>query len=257
MKSQIEAHGISVEFRNNKKRLFVMQSLDLEVPEGQFLAIIGPSGCGKTTLLRLVAGLLTPTAGEVKVGGVLAEVARKQRVTSYVFQSPVLFPWRTVVDNILLPSEIFQSNSPNSGDYKKKAEKMIELVGLEGFENTYPHQLSGGMQSRVAIARALSFAPKILLMDEPFGNLDELTRTRMNMVLLKIWQARKATILFVTHSISEAILLSDRVVAMGHRPSSIVEDLKIELPRPRHIDIQETEEFGKYSRILKHALGMS
>jgi NitT/TauT family transport system ATP-binding protein len=255
----IKIDEVSAEFWNNGDFLLVLQSFGLEVPEGQFVSIIGPSGCGKTTLLRLVAGLLCPKVGSVKVAEMPAKEAMKLRTTSCVFQSPVLFPWRTVMSNILLPFEICNDkNSINNRreDWISQAKHMISLVGLQGFENSYPHQLSGGMQSRVAIARSLMSSPKILLMDEPFGNLDELTRTRMNMELLKLVGEMKSTVLFVTHSVNEAILLSDRVVVMSSRPGRIAKDIKIELIRPRTIDMIETEDFGKYAQILRRSFGM-
>jgi NitT/TauT family transport system ATP-binding protein len=254
--THIELHDVTVEFWNNGNRLRVLQSFDLDVPKTQFISIIGPSGCGKTTLLRLVAGLINPTTGQIHVDGMTADAARQQRLASFVFQSPVLFPWRNVLKNVLLPFEIMRGDGVKKDADERLAREMISLVGLHGFEDAYPHQLSGGMQSRVAIARALTSSPKILLMDEPFGDLDELTRTRLNMELLKIWHEMKATVIFVTHSVSEAILLSDRVIALGLRPSCIVEDVNIDLDRPRHPDMQQSEAFAKYGRILKRSIGM-
>lgn len=253
MTAHIKVRDVSVDYQNNGYPFRVLYSLELDVPETQFLSIVGPSGCGKTTLLRLVAGLVSPTSGEVTVAGMPAEEARALRATSFVFQSPVLFPWRTVLDNVLLPMQIIHNRRANG---VTRAQEMIGLVGLKGFENAYPHQLSGGMQKRVAIARALTYDPKILLMDEPFGDLDELTRARLNMELLGLWVERNSTILFVTHSVSEAIFLADRVVAMGPCPSSIVEDVSVSIPRPRSLDVQETADFGAYARVLRRAIGM-
>ena len=260
MQNQIRLSNISIEYTQPKFVRRVLQSLDLTVPEGQFVSIIGPSGCGKTTLLRLVTGLVEPNAGELSVFGKAPHEVRQTGFASHVFQSPVLFPWRTVMENVLLPLEIHGRNALTREDQHKQkssALDMLSRVGLRGFEYAYPHQLSGGMQSRVAIARALISQPKILLMDEPFGNLDELTRTRMNMELLLLWEDTASTVLFVTHSVQEAILLSDRVVVMGPRPSALVEDVQVELERPRRLDMQDSETFRDYARTLRRALGAS
>lgn len=255
----IEANDLAVSYSRAEKALDVLRGLNLAVREGEFVSILGPSGCGKSTLLKTVGGLIAPHAGQISILGKSPDEARKSRAFGFVFQNPVLFGWRTVTSNILLPSDVFRRDGAGGWSRQKwgeKAAEMIDLVGLHGFEQAFPNQLSGGMQSRVSIARALIYEPQILLMDEPFGDLDELTRTRMNLELLRVWKATKCTILFVTHSIPEAIFLSDRVAVMSMRPSRIMEELAIEVPRPRRIDIQETEAFTRYSKVLRQAIGL-
>lgn len=211
--------------------LCVLSEIDFRVNEGSFVSIIGPSGCGKTTLLKIVGGLTEPTSGKVTVSGKSADKALKERLFGFVFQNPALLQWRTVKDNIALPLEII--GHPID---EEKIRKLIKTVGLTGFDNYYPSQLSGGMQQRAALARALVFNPPILLMDEPFGALDEITRDRMNDELMRIWNTngmRRSTVLFVTHSISEAAFLSDRVFVMSECPAKIKEIVDIDIPRPR------------------------
>ena len=213
-----------------------LEGIDLEVGAGEFVSLIGPSGCGKSTLLRVVGDLTEPTAGEVVVNGKTARRARVDRDYGIVFQDAVLYDWRTVARNIALPLEML------GWDRKRRAERvqaMVDLVELAGFEGHHPWQLSGGMQQRVSIARALSFDPALLLMDEPFGALDEMTRERLNMELLRIWQQAGSTILFVTHSISEAVFLSTRVVVMSPRPGRIAGIVPIDLPQPRTVETRE------------------
>lgn len=217
-----------------------IEEASLSIQEGEFISIVGPSGCGKSTLLKIVAGLLQPTSGRVLIDGQL--VTGPTSDVGMVFQSPVLLKWRKVLDNVLLPAEFLQLDRRQ---YEKTARELLELVGLKGFENKYPSQLSGGMQQRVAISRALLHDPKILLMDEPFGALDELTRDRMNVELLRIWEARRKTVLFITHSISEALFLADRVVVMTARPARIARVIPVELPRPRTFDMRTQPHFGK------------
>ncbi len=219
---------------SNNGRVAVMEDISLQVAEGEFVCLVGPSGCGKTTLLKLVAGLEHPLGGRVRLAG--HPVDRPSRDVGFVFQDPTLMGWRTVEENVRLPLEM---NGHREQAIKQKTQSLIELVGLEGFEEAYPAQLSGGMAQRVALARALIHDPKILLLDEPFGALDALTRERMARELLRIWQARRKTVLMVTHSVSEAVLLSDRVLVMGPRPTSIVAEVPIDLPRPRTPDVQK------------------
>jgi NitT/TauT family transport system ATP-binding protein len=223
-----------------------LDDVSLEVSENEFVTLVGPSGCGKSTLLKIVAGLVAPTAGEVAING--TRVAGPRRDIGIVFQAPVLLGWRDVLQNIMYPVEILGLDRVA---YRAVALELIRLVGLEGFEDKHPRQLSGGMQQRVAICRALIHDPSILLMDEPFGALDALTREEMSLELLRIWERRRKTILFVTHSIPEAILLADRVVVMSPRPGRIAKVVCIALPRPRTMTMERSEQFLSYSQEIR------
>jgi NitT/TauT family transport system ATP-binding protein len=241
----MSANQTVVSLRNVTKQfgqgdVVALDSIDLELKPGEFVSLIGPSGCGKSTLLRIVGDLIQPSAGEAVVNGKPAHQARLDRDYGIVFQDAVLYDWRTVSKNISLPLEML---GWDRGRRANRVREMIELVDLGGFENHHPWQLSGGMQQRVAIARALSFDPPLLLMDEPFGALDEMTRERLNMELLQIWQRSGGTILFVTHSISEAVFLSTRVVVMSSRPGRITGIVDIDLPQPRTVDTREEPRF--------------
>jgi NitT/TauT family transport system ATP-binding protein len=229
-----------------------LQDINLEVEQGEFISLIGPSGCGKSTLLRIVADLIQPSGGTVTVSGKTAEQARKDREYGFVFQSPTLYDWRTVIKNVQLPLEIMKYPKEKRD---QRARDMLRLVELGEFENKYPWQLSGGMQQRVSIARALAFQPGILLMDEPFGALDEMTRERMNNELLRIWGSiEKMTVIFVTHSISEAVYLSSRVVVLSPRPGRIAEIIDINLPRPRGPETRDMEDYFHLTSRVRHAL---
>ncbi len=213
-----------------------LQEIDLAMHPGEFVSLIGPSGCGKSTLLRVIGDLSEPTSGTVTVNGKTAHQARLDRDYGIVFQDSVLFEWRTVAKNVGLPLEML---GWNRGRRRQRVQEMLDLVELSGFADHYPWQLSGGMQMRVAIARALSFEPPLLLMDEPFGALDEMTRERLNLELLQIWERARSTVVFVTHSISEAVFLSTRVVVMSPRPGRIAGMVEIDLPQPRTVDTRE------------------
>jgi NitT/TauT family transport system ATP-binding protein len=228
-----------------------LQAIDLEIFRGEFVSLIGPSGCGKSTLLRLIGDLVAPTAGEVTVNGKPAAQARRDRDYGMVFQAPVLFEWRTVADNVALPLEVMGFDA---GRRATRTKEMLDLVELSDFGAHHPWQLSGGMQQRVAIARALAFEPAILLMDEPFGALDEMTRERMNQEVQRIWQRTGTTIVFVTHSIPEAVFLSSRVVVMSARPGRITRIIDIDLPRPRTDDTRETERYFELVTQVREAL---
>jgi NitT/TauT family transport system ATP-binding protein len=228
-----------------------IEGIDLEIGEREFVSLIGPSGCGKSTLLRIIGDLIQPTAGEVTVKGKTAHRARLGRDYGIVFQDAVLFDWRTVAKNISLPLEMM------GWDRRKRAERvkeLVELVELTGFEGHHPWQLSGGMQQRVSIARALSFDPALLLMDEPFGALDEMTRERLNLELLRIWEASGSTVVFVTHSIAEAVFLSTRVVVMSPRPGRIVGIVNVDLPQPRTGETREEPRFAELVRDVRQLL---
>ncbi|MGH2530019.1 MAG: ABC transporter ATP-binding protein [Actinomycetota bacterium] len=237
----VSLRGVSKRFAGRGgEGVTAVTSIDLDVGPGEFVSLIGPSGCGKSTLLRVVGDLVAPTGGSVQVNGKPAHQARRDRDYGIVFQDPVLYDWRTVARNIALPLEML------GWDRERRAgrvKEMLELVELTGFEGHHPWQLSGGMQQRVSIARALSFSPALLLMDEPFGALDEMTRERLNGELLRIWQQSGCTIVFVTHSISEAVFLSTTVVVMSARPGRIVGVVDIDLPQPRTVDTREEPRF--------------
>lgn len=244
----IEASNIKKVFngRTDQKETLALSDVSLQIKRNEFVAIVGPSGCGKSTFLLMIAGLERPTAGTLTIEGSAIDGPNGQR--SIVFQEYLLFPWRTVEGNIQFGP---QMRNVSKNDCKASSKDLIELMGLTGFENCYPHELSGGMKQRVAIARALANNPEVLLMDEPFGALDALTRESMQLELQKIWLKTQCTVLFVTHSISEAIFLADRVVVMSKRPGIIKEEIQIDLERPRTREIHTTEEFREYEAYLK------
>ena len=230
-----------------RARVQALAGISLDVATGEFVTIVGQSGCGKTTLLKILAGLLPFTRGRVSLRGVPIE--GPSRDIGIVFQDPVLLPWRTVLNNVLLPAQVLRLDP---GAARGRALELLKLVGLTGFEDKYPHELSGGMRQRVAIARALIHDPSLLLMDEPFGALDAMTREFMNLELLRIWQESGKTIVFITHSIPEAVFLADRVVVMSARPGRVQEIVAVDLPRPRDLDLMASDDFGVYTRKIRH-----
>jgi NitT/TauT family transport system ATP-binding protein len=240
---------IGKSFPNGNGGLHVLTEISFRLKPQEFLCVVGPSGCGKTTLLKILAGLLAPSEGEVFFEG--EQVTKPRRKIGFVFQEANLMPWRTVEDNISLPLEL---QGMNGKEVQQKASDLIELVGLSGFEKTYPRDLSGGMAQRVAIARALIHDPDILLLDEPFGALDALTRERMATELMRIWGAQKVTVVMVTHSISEAILLSDRILVLGPRPGTVKLDLPNSLARPRELSMAHTRQFGELASLVRAAI---
>jgi NitT/TauT family transport system ATP-binding protein len=248
----VRVQGVDKTFsRGGRVVTKALEGIDLDVRQGEFISLIGPSGCGKSTLLRIVGDLTAPSSGTVTVNGKTAQQARRDRDYGMVFQAPVLFDWRTVEDNVKLPLEILGWDGPRR---TARAREMLELVELGEFIHHHPFQLSGGMQQRVAIARALAFAPAILLMDEPFGALDEMTRERMNSEVLRIWQQTGTTILFVTHSIPEAVFLSSRVVVMSARPGRITKIVDVDLARPRSDETRESPRYFELVTAVREAL---
>jgi NitT/TauT family transport system ATP-binding protein len=237
--------NLSAVFPDNNGGLRALEDISVNVHPREFLCVLGPSGSGKTTLLRILAGLISPTSGSFRFGD------GEQPSTGMVFQQANLMPWRTVTENIKLPLEVKQVDEDSA---RRKARELIELVGLQGFEDALPRDLSGGMAQRVAIARALIHDPDLLLLDEPFGSLDALTRERMWNELSRIWQARQKTVIMVTHSINESLFLADRVLVLTQRPGKVKLDLKVDLPRPRQDDIRYTPHFGKLARKLRDAI---
>jgi NitT/TauT family transport system ATP-binding protein len=248
----VQLQGIDKVFgRGDQPATVALEGIDLDIRMGEFVSLIGPSGCGKSTLLRIIGDLIAPTRGTVVVNGKPADQARRDRDYGMVFQAPVLFEWRTVEDNVKLPLEI---QGASAAKRTARAKEMLELVELGDFLGHYPWQLSGGMQQRVAIARALAFEPAILLMDEPFGALDEMTRERMNSEVLRIWERTGTTVVFVTHSIPEAVFLSSRVVVMSARPGRITKVIDVDLPRPRNEDTRETRRYFELVTEVREAL---
>ena len=247
----VEVKDLDLIFQTADAPVHALSGIELTIKAGDFISLIGPSGCGKTTLMRVIADLETPTSGAITVTGVSPEEARRRRAYGYVFQAPALYPWRNVLRNVTLPLEIIGMAADERRD---RALKHLELVDLAGFEKKYPWQLSGGMQQRVSIARALSFEPELLLMDEPFGALDEITRDHLNEQLLRLWEKTGKTVVFVTHSIPEAAYLSSRIVVMSPRPGRIIDIIDCDLPADRTLDIRETPEFLAIAHRVREGL---
>jgi NitT/TauT family transport system ATP-binding protein len=245
----ILARGLSKTYATNAGQITALENLDFEIYDGEFVSVVGQSGCGKSTLLKILAGLLPYSSGSVELNGKPLRGPTPQ--AAVVFQSPVLLPWRTVLDNVLLPIEFRKLPVSN---YRKSAIDLLAMVGLSDFARRYPFELSGGMQQRAAIVRALVQDPKLLLMDEPFGALDAMTREQMNIELMRIWGQSGKTVIFITHSIAEAIFLSDRVIAMTARPGTIADVITIDLPRPRDLSVINTDRFGRYAAKLRSLL---
>lgn len=236
----IKAEGLNLTFQTNDGPVHALKDVNLEIKKGEFVSFIGPSGCGKTTFLRCIAGLETPTSGEISVKGMTPDEARRARTYGYVFQAAGLYPWRTIGGNIRLPLEVMGFSK---SDQAERVKRVVELVDLAGFEKKFPWQLSGGMQQRASIARALAFDADILLMDEPFGALDEIVRDHLNEQLLKLWARTEKTIGFVTHSIPEAVFLSTKIVVMSPRPGRITDVIESTLPKERPLEIRDSPEF--------------
>ena len=237
----IKIDNVGMVYRSGNNDVTALKEISLHIEKGEFISLLGPSGCGKTTLLRIVADLLSPSSGQVLIDGQSTKKARMQKKYGMVFQSPVLYEWRTVQKNVELPLELMKlSKQERAG----RAEKMLELVGLLDFRDHHPQQLSGGMQQRVGIARALALRPEILLMDEPFSALDEFTREKLHEDLLHIWSKTNKTVLFVTHNIAEAVFLSDRVCVLSPHPGRLSAVVDIDLPRPRRMEMRDSPEFN-------------
>lgn len=247
----IVAEGLDLTFQTNDGPVQALRDVNLTINKGDFVSFIGPSGCGKTTFLRVVAALEHPTGGEITVNGMTPDEARRQRAYGYVFQAAGLYPWRTIAKNIELPLEIMGYSKESKAEH---VEKVLKLVDLEGFGGKYPWQLSGGMQQRASIARALAFDADILLMDEPFGALDEIVRDHLNEQLLDLWDRTDKTIGFVTHSIPEAVYLSTKIVVMSPRPGRITDVIESTLPRERPLDIRDTPEFLEIAHRVREGL---
>lgn len=245
-RSWVRLDRVTKHYGTRDGTIHALDEVSFEVREREFLSVLGPSGCGKSTLLMLISGLVRPSSGEIRIGEQL--VTRPYTNLGVVFQRDVLLHWRTVLDNVLLQIEL---RGLKRKAYEDRARELLALVGLAGFERKYPSELSGGMRQRTAICRALVHDPPLLLMDEPFGALDALTRDQMNLDLLKIWQQSQKTVFFITHSIPEAVFLSDRVMVMSPRPGRLVEMLGIDLPRPRHFSLRDTPEFARYTRRIR------
>ncbi|HLG45544.1 MAG TPA: ABC transporter ATP-binding protein [Reyranella sp.] len=247
----VSCEGVSVRFTSERGTVTALQNIDLAIPRGNFLTLLGPSGCGKSTLLRVMADLVAPTTGRVSVLGGTSQAARESRQIGFVFQDPALLAWRTVLDNVSLPLQVGGGKALPGA---RSPQELLSLVGLTGWEKAYPHELSGGMRQRVAIARALVSGPRLLLMDEPFGALDEITRDRLNEELLQLWETTGTTIVFVTHSIYEAAFLGQSVLLLAARPGRVREQVPVTLPMPRRLAQRETPEFVSLAGHLRRVL---
>jgi NitT/TauT family transport system ATP-binding protein len=252
MTATIALEGVGVTFHSDRNTVTALEGVTTSLPAGSFTSLLGPSGCGKSTLLRVIADLLAPSAGVVDVLGATPHQRRLGRDIGFVFQDSALLPWRTAIENVRLPLEV--GGGVPAGRTPVDPAELLALVGLAGRENAYPHELSGGMRQRVSIARALICQPKVLLMDEPFGALDEITRDRLNVELLRIWQELDTTIVFVTHSIQEAVFLSQQVVVMAARPGRVQDVVTIDLPYPRAADTRDLPRFSVLGSQLRHLL---
>jgi NitT/TauT family transport system ATP-binding protein len=243
----IEVKNLSKDYRSDDGIIHALENISFSIPKRKFVSIIGPSGCGKSTLLKIIGDIIEPTDGSVTIDGLTAKEARLKGMFSYVFQNPVLLPWRRVVDNVRLPLEILHKET-------RDPSVLLRMVGLTGCENRYPKELSGGMKQRVALARALTFDPQVLLMDEPFGAVDELTRNLLNSELLRIWEEIRVTIFFVTHSISEALFLADQVIVLSDRPAKVKHILDVPFSRPRKESVKESKQFQDMVKCLREML---
>jgi NitT/TauT family transport system ATP-binding protein len=246
----LEAHHVGVTYRTAHEPIEALRDLTLSVRPGEFVSLLGPSGCGKSTFLRLAAGLLPVTSGRLMLGGSAVRGPRPD--VGVVFQQPTLLPWKTVLDNVLVPCRALRLDP---GASRQAAMRLLDLTGMEKFAFNYPYELSGGMQQRVGVARGLVHDPQLLLMDEPFGALDAMTRERMAIELQRIWMATGKSVVFITHSIPEAVLLSDRVVVLSARPGTVVEDLHVPLPRPRDVKTMSDETFSRLCTRLRELFG--
>jgi NitT/TauT family transport system ATP-binding protein len=251
IRSVITLDNVTKVFQTRQSEVRALDGIELSIRDKEFVCLIGPSGCGKSTILGIIAGLTKPSSGTLKIDGKSIDVARQSHQIGLVFQDAVLLPWRTVYENVSLPLEVLKF--PRS-ERPERIKMVVDLVGLSGFERRYPHELSGGMRQRLGIARALSFDPQVLLMDEPFGALDAITRDKMSIELVRIWEQQQKTVVFVTHSISEAALLSDRVVVLTPRPGRIAAIIDNPLPRPRPLHMRDSCEFVALSRQLRNLL---
>ena len=247
----ISAKSLDLTFQTNDGPVHALKDVNLDITKGEFVSFIGPSGCGKTTFLRVLADLDQPTDGTITINGVSPKAARESRAYGYVFQSAGLYPWRTIGKNISLPLEIMRISK---SEQKERVKRVLKLVELEDFEKKFPWQLSGGMQQRASIARALAFDADILLMDEPFGALDEIVRDYLNEQLLKLWHSTEKTICFVTHSIPEAVYLSTKIVVMSPRPGRIIDIIESDLPDKRPLEIRDTKEFIDIAQRVREGL---
>jgi len=258
-KEKIILNNIELKFKLRDKFIHVIDKLSFSVMNNEFISIIGPSGCGKTTILKLIGGLYSKNNknlvlnGEILINGNDPEIARKNKEFGFVFQNPVLLPWRNILDNVKLANEIIRKENEKNDKFYFN---LINMMGLEDFRNAYPHELSKGMQQRVSLARTMSFNPSILLMDEPFGALDEINRDKLNLEVLKIWRKTKATIVFVTHNLSEAVFLSDKVIVLSDKPSKLKEIVRINLNRPRKIEMRESTYFTNYVSLLRKNISL-
>jgi len=247
----VSCEKVSVRFTSERGTVTALDNIDLTIPRGSFLTLLGPSGCGKSTLLRVMADLVAPSSGRISVLGGAPQAARQARQISFVFQDPALLAWRTVLENVSLPLEVGGGKALQGA---RSPRELLNLVGLEGWEQAHPHELSGGMRQRVAIARALVSGPRLLLMDEPFGALDEITRDRLNEELLQLWESTGITIVFVTHSIYEAAFLGQSVLLLAARPGRVREQVPVTLPMPRRLAQRETPEFAGLAGHLRRVL---